>query len=61
MVLGTSHDTPDFAADNLVRWWQRGRLQMESGFSLAVEGTRTEQYPAPPEHTLGLSGSLRFR
>ena len=23
VVVGTSHDTPDFAADNLVRWWQR--------------------------------------
>ena len=22
VVVGTSHDTPDFAADNLVRWWQ---------------------------------------
>ena len=21
VVVGTSHDTPDFAADNLVRWW----------------------------------------
>ena len=23
----TSHDTPDFAADNLVRWWQRDGLE----------------------------------
>ena len=22
VVVGTSHDTPDFAADNLLRWWQ---------------------------------------
>ena len=27
MVVGTSHDTPDFAADNLVRWWQRDGLE----------------------------------
>lgn len=26
VVVGTSHDTPDFAADNLVRWWQREGL-----------------------------------
>ena len=26
MVVGTCHDTPDFAADNLVRWWQREGL-----------------------------------
>ena len=48
--------------DGEARTWRLGgRLQMESGFSIAVEGTRTEHYPAPPEHTLGLSGSLRFR
>ena len=23
VVVGTSHDTPDFAADNLISWWQR--------------------------------------
>ena len=22
VFVGTSHDTPDFAADNLVRWWE---------------------------------------
>ena len=27
VVVGTSHDTPDFAADNLVRWWQREGLE----------------------------------
>ena len=27
VVVGTSHDTPDFAADNLVRWWQRDGLE----------------------------------
>ena len=27
VVVGTSHDTPDFAADNLVRWWQREGCQ----------------------------------
>ena len=27
MVVGTSHDTPEFAADNLVRWWQRDGLE----------------------------------
>ena len=27
VVLGTSHDTPEFAADNLVRWWQRDGLE----------------------------------
>ena len=27
VVLGTSHDTPDFAADNLVRWWQSEGLE----------------------------------
>ena len=27
MVVGTSHDTPDFAADNLVRWWQSEGLE----------------------------------
>ena len=48
--------------DGEARTWRLGgRLHMESGFSLAVEGTRTEQCLAPPEHTLGLSGSLRFR
>ena len=25
-VVGTSHDTPDFAADNLLRWWQADGL-----------------------------------
>ena len=48
--------------DGEARTWRLGgRLHMESGFSLAVEGTRTEQYLAPPEHTLGLSGTLRYR
>ena len=27
VVVGTSHDTPDFAADNLVRWWQCDGLE----------------------------------
>ena len=27
VVVGTSHDTPDFAADNLLRWWQREGCQ----------------------------------
>ena len=27
VVVGTSHDTPEFAADNLVRWWQREGLE----------------------------------
>ena len=27
VVVGTSHDIPDFAADNLVRWWQRDGCQ----------------------------------
>ena len=27
VVVGTSHDTPDFAADNLLRWWQAEGLQ----------------------------------
>ena len=27
VVVGTSHDTPDLAADNLVRWWQREGLE----------------------------------
>ena len=27
VVVGTSHDTPDFAADNLVRWWQADGLE----------------------------------
>ena len=27
VVVGTSHDTPDFAADNLVRWWQGEGLE----------------------------------
>ena len=27
VVVGTSHDTPNFAADNLVRWWQREGLE----------------------------------
>ena len=27
VVVGTSHDTPDFAADNLVRWWQSDGLE----------------------------------
>ena len=27
LVVGTSHDTPDFAADNLLRWWQAEGLQ----------------------------------
>ena len=27
VVLGTSHDTPDFAADNLVRWWHSDGLE----------------------------------
>ena len=27
VVVGTSHDTPDFAADNLVRWWQHDGLE----------------------------------
>ena len=27
VVVGTSHDTPDFAADNLIRWWQRDGLE----------------------------------
>ena len=27
VVVGTCHDTPDFAADNLVRWWQRDGLE----------------------------------
>ena len=27
VVVGTSRDTPDFAADNLVRWWQREGLE----------------------------------
>ena len=27
VVVGTSHDTPDFAADNLVRWWQAEGLE----------------------------------
>ena len=27
VVVGTSHDTPNFAADNLVRWWQRDGLE----------------------------------
>ena len=34
VFVGTSHDTPDFAADNLVRWWQ-------------CEGR--ERYPHAPE------------
>ena len=32
-VVGTSHDTPDFAADNLVRWWLRDGLQRYCGAS----------------------------
>ena len=27
VVVGTSHDTPDFAADNLLRWWQSEGLE----------------------------------
>lgn len=27
VFVGTSHDTPDFAVDNLIRWWQREGLQ----------------------------------
>ena len=27
VVLGTCHDTPDFAADNLVRWWHSDGLE----------------------------------
>ena len=33
VVVGTSHDTPDFAADNLVRWWQREGRQHYPGAS----------------------------
>ena len=31
VVVGTSHDTPDFAADNLLRWWQAEGLQHYPG------------------------------
>ena len=31
VFVGTSHDTPDFAADNLIRWWQGERLERYSG------------------------------
>ena len=34
VFVGTSHDTPDFAADNLVRWW---------------ESEGRERYPGAPE------------
>ena len=27
VVVGTSHDTPDFAVDNLLRWWQHDGSQ----------------------------------
>jgi Rhodopirellula transposase DDE domain len=27
VFVGTSHDTPDFAVDNLIRWWQLEGLQ----------------------------------
>ena len=27
VIVGTSYDTPDFAADNLLRWWQAEGLQ----------------------------------
>ena len=33
VVVGTSHDTPDFAVDNLVRWWQREGRQRYPGAS----------------------------
>ena len=37
VVVGTSHDTPDFAADNLVRWWQReGRQRYPDASELLV-------------------------
>ena len=31
--VGTSHDTPDFAVDNLIRWWRREGLQRYNGAS----------------------------
>ena len=33
VVVGTSHDTADFAADNLLRWWQSGGLERYPGAS----------------------------
>ena len=33
VVVGTSHDTPDFAADNLLRWWQRAGRERYLGAS----------------------------
>jgi hypothetical protein len=33
IFVGTSHDTPDFAVDNLIRWWRREGLQRYNGAS----------------------------
>ena len=39
VVVGTSHDTPDFAADNLLRWWQaEGRQDYPGARELLLVG-----------------------
>ena len=67
VVVGTSHDTPDFAADNLLRWWQAEGLQHYSRarelLVLADSGGRTRRAAAassmPSRHASSTAHRLK--
>ena len=41
-------------------WHLGGRLQLDSGLSLSLDGSRQEQYLEPPAHTVRLIGSFHY-
>ena len=51
MFIGTSHDTADFAVDNVVRWWNyRGKRCYPATSELLIladSGAATAREPAP--------------
>ena len=52
VVVGTSHDTADFAADNLLRWWQSGGLERYPGASELLVLADSGGSNAPPRPLL---------
>jgi hypothetical protein len=63
LFLGTSHDTPDFAVDNLIRWWRsegRGTTPVPlSCWCLPTAVAATARAPAPSSTPSRLASSTR--